>query len=140
VSASANPGAADEPVPKGFTAEDLRLGKRAAGHVRIVSAVAFLTCVGITLFVFLNVPWDTRMPYDGKYSSNGIPMQLALLVTLVPRWAISGGTGKSLTHITWAKLAGSGCTSSSHRWSSASSTSIGSWHEASSRRAATYDW
>lgn len=29
------------------------------------------------IFVLMNVPWDTRMPYDGRYnrSGSGIPTQ-----------------------------------------------------------------
>lgn len=47
-------------------------------------AVAFLVCGGIAICVFLSVPWDTRMPYDGKFnrSGGGMPMQIAMFVSL----------------------------------------------------------
>ncbi|MHA7207787.1 hypothetical protein [Arthrobacter sp. MDT1-65] len=78
-------GAADESAPKGFTADDLRLGRKVSRHISILSAAALVACVLIAGFVFLNVPWDTRMPYDGKYerSGKGLPMQIALLPALV---------------------------------------------------------
>jgi hypothetical protein len=78
-------GAEDEAADDGFTAEELRLGKRASKYMNILCLAAFGACVGIAIFVFLNVPWDTRMPYDGKYnrSGSGIPMQIAMLPALV---------------------------------------------------------
>lgn len=81
----ANPGAGDESVPKGFTAEDLRLGRKVPRNISILSVAALVACIAIAGFVFLNVPWDTRMPYDGKYerSGRGLPMQIALLPCVV---------------------------------------------------------
>jgi hypothetical protein len=51
----------------------------------VLCVVAFVACIGIAVFVFMNVPWETRMPYDGKYnrSGTGIPMQIAMLPMLV---------------------------------------------------------
>jgi hypothetical protein len=85
VSEVANPGATDESVPEGFTAEDLRLGRKATRNISILCVLAFVASVVIAGFVFLNVPWDTRMPYDGKYdrSGRGIPMQIAMLPCLL---------------------------------------------------------
>ena len=47
--------------------------------------IVALLCVGIAGFVFTHVPWDTRMPYDGRFdrSGNGIPMQMAMLIVLL---------------------------------------------------------
>jgi hypothetical protein len=74
----------DEPPGK-FTAEDLRLGKKASKFMDSLCVIAFVACIGIAVFVFTNVPWDTRMPYDGKYdrSGSGIPMQIAMLPCLL---------------------------------------------------------
>jgi hypothetical protein len=51
----------------------------------VVCVIAFVACAGIAVFVFTNVPWNTRMPYDGKLnrSGTGIPMQIAMLAGLV---------------------------------------------------------
>jgi hypothetical protein len=47
--------------------------------------ITFVACMGIAIFVFINVPSNTHMPYDGKYSrsGSGIPMQIAMLPVLV---------------------------------------------------------
>ncbi|MET0978921.1 MAG: hypothetical protein ABWX63_08900 [Paeniglutamicibacter terrestris] len=68
-----------------FTEEDLLLGKTAVKFMRALCVVGFAASLGIAMFVFMNVPWATRMPYDGKYnrSGNGIPMQIAMLPCLV---------------------------------------------------------
>ncbi|MEG9250255.1 hypothetical protein V6S67_19360 [Arthrobacter sp. Soc17.1.1.1] len=57
----------------------------------ILCVIAFVACVGIAVFTFTNVPWDTRMPYDGKYnrSGTGIPMQIAMIpcpLVLIGLW------------------------------------------------------
>lgn len=64
--------------------EDLLLGRRAAKYINILCACGLAICILIALFVFANVPWDTRMPYDGKYNraGTGIPMQIAMLPVL----------------------------------------------------------
>lgn len=78
-------GAKNEAEGDGFTEQDLLLGKTAVKFIHTLCVVGFLACLGIALFVFTNVPWDTRMPYDGKYnrSGSGIPMQIAMLPCLV---------------------------------------------------------
>ena len=65
--------------------EDLFLGRKAAKYVNVLCVCGFAACVAIALFIFVNVPWDTRMPYDGKYNraGTGIPMQIAMLPALV---------------------------------------------------------
>ena len=81
--ASSRPGNED---PLGaLTEQDLLLGKRAVEFKTILCVITFAVCIGIAIFVFMNVPWDTRMPYDGKYNrnGNGIPMQIAMLPILV---------------------------------------------------------
>jgi hypothetical protein len=72
-------------LPDKFTEEDLLLGKKACEFLGVLCVIAFVACVGIAVFVFINVPWNTRMPYDGKFnrSGSGIPMQIAMLVGLV---------------------------------------------------------
>jgi hypothetical protein len=80
--------------PDQLTQDDLRLGQKAAKYTRILCVVGSVVCLAIALFVFMSVPWDTRLPYDGKYnrSGSGIPMQVAMipaLAVLVGFW-ISG--------------------------------------------------
>lgn len=84
----------------GFTEQDLLLGKTAVKFIRALCALGFVVCVGIAIFVFMNVPWDTRMPYDGKYnrSGNGIPMQIAMLPCLVVLFGFWRGGRKSDAH------------------------------------------
>jgi hypothetical protein len=67
-----------------LTKGDLRLGKKAVRFKTALCGIGFFACLGIAIFVFLSVPWDTRMPYDGKYSrdGSGIPMQIAMLPCL----------------------------------------------------------
>ncbi|MFL4474225.1 hypothetical protein ACIPVK_09520 [Paeniglutamicibacter sp. MACA_103] len=77
------------------TERDLLLGKQAINIYRITLMIALLACVGAAIFVFMNVPSETRMPYDGKYdrSGAGIPMQIALLLApafLLKLWWPSG--------------------------------------------------
>jgi hypothetical protein len=78
-------GAGDEDPLGALSEQDLLLGKKAVKIKTILCVVAFVACIGIAVFVFTNVPWDTRMPYDGKFnrSGNGIPMQIAMLPVLV---------------------------------------------------------
>jgi 4-hydroxybenzoate polyprenyltransferase len=66
-------------------AADLVLGRKAAKYINVLCLCGLAACVGIALFIFTNVPWDTRMPYDGKYNraGTGIPMQIAMLPVLV---------------------------------------------------------
>lgn len=68
-----------------LSAEDLVLGREAAKFLNVLCLCGFAACVAIALFIFANVPWDTRMPYDGKYNraGTGIPMQIAMLPALV---------------------------------------------------------
>lgn len=84
VSDVANPGIGDGSTPEGLTAEDLRLGRKAVNVIRVAIVVALVACVAIAAFVFLNVPWNSRLPYDGRhdYSGKGIPMQIAMLPSL----------------------------------------------------------
>ncbi len=62
--------------------------------------IAFAACVGIAVFVFINVPWNTRMPYDGKFdrSGSGIPMQIAMLAGLVLLFGIWRAARKADAH------------------------------------------
>ncbi|WP_090826393.1 hypothetical protein [Arthrobacter sp. yr096] len=73
-------GGGEEP-PQGLTSEDLRLGKRAVKVKTILCLAALASCLAIAIFVMISVPWDTRMPYDGKFdrSGSGIPMQIAFI-------------------------------------------------------------
>ncbi|GAA3274190.1 hypothetical protein [Paenarthrobacter aurescens] len=83
-------GAGEDPLGE-LTEQDLLLGKKASKFIDLICIAALVACIAIALFIFMNVPWDTRMPYDGKYnrSGSGIPMQIAMLpcpVVLIGFW------------------------------------------------------
>ncbi|MFL4474226.1 hypothetical protein ACIPVK_09525 [Paeniglutamicibacter sp. MACA_103] len=67
---------------RGLSEEDLLFAKKIVKLDRTICVIALAACVGAAIFVFMNVPADTRVPYDGKYdrSGAGIPMQIALLL------------------------------------------------------------
>ncbi|CEA06759.1 hypothetical protein BN1051_00115 [Arthrobacter saudimassiliensis] len=76
-----------------LTERDLVLGKRAIRIMTILGTLAFVVCIGIAIYVFQNVPMETRLPYTGRFGRNGIPMPLAisavpfaLVVMLRPSW------------------------------------------------------
>ncbi|MEC5193520.1 hypothetical protein RCH17_003832 [Arthrobacter sp. MP_M7] len=86
-----NSGGGNKASQREFTEEELLLGKNATRIFSLCCVIAFVACVGIAVFAFTNVPWDTRMPYDGKYNRNGsgIPMQIAMipcLLVLIGLW------------------------------------------------------
>ncbi len=70
-------------MPQGFTEQDLRLGRKASNIIDKLCIVALFACLGMAVFVFLNVPLDTRMPYSGRFGRNGIPAPIAMLPALV---------------------------------------------------------
>jgi MFS family permease len=91
VSNSVSSGMNDRDSPDQLSQEDLRLGRKAAKYTRILCIIGSVFCIAIAVFVFMNVPWDTRLPYDGKYnrSGSGIPMQIAMIpavLVLVSFW------------------------------------------------------
>lgn len=81
---SVSSGTNDGNSPDQLTHDDLRLGQNAAKYTRILCVVGSVFCIMIAAFVFMNVPWDTRLPYDGRYnrSGSGIPMQVAMIPAL----------------------------------------------------------
>ena len=83
VSDGSSSGAKDEPAPEGFTEEDLRLGRKASRTMDRFCVVALIACLGMAAFVFTNVPWDTRMPYSGRFGRDGIPAPIAMLPALI---------------------------------------------------------
>lgn len=89
----------DEPADK-LTEHDLLLGRKASRYLRFLCVAGFLACVGTAIFVFMNVPWDTRMPYDGKYnrSGTGIPMQIAMLPILAVIFSLWRSAAKPDSH------------------------------------------
>lgn len=77
---------ANQEVPKiELTQNDLILGMKTVKYVKTICIIAFIACIMIAIFVFINVPLDTKMPYDGKYSRSGggIPMPMALAMALI---------------------------------------------------------
>lgn len=52
----ANFGLGNEVVPEGFTAEYLRLRRKASRLLDILCMVALVACLGIALFVLTSVP------------------------------------------------------------------------------------
>jgi hypothetical protein len=81
----------DDPADK-LTEHDLLLGRKASRYIKILCLAGFLACIGTAIFVFMNVPWDTRVPYDGRYnrSGSGIPMQIAMLPILAVIFSLCG--------------------------------------------------
>ena len=77
--------AGKDDLPGKLTEHDLLLGRKASRYIKFLCVAGFLACVGTAIFVVMNVPWDTRMPYDGRYNrgGSGIPMQIAMLPILV---------------------------------------------------------
>jgi hypothetical protein len=65
-------------LPAGLTEEDLRISKKAVTIKTVFCGIAFLVSLGIAVFVLINVPWDTRMPYSGRFGRNGIMAPIAL--------------------------------------------------------------
>jgi hypothetical protein len=63
-------------LPVGLTEKDLQISKKAVTIKTVFCGIAFLVSLGIAVFVLINVPWDTRMPYSGR---NGIVAPIALL-------------------------------------------------------------
>lgn len=61
-----------------FSEEDLRLGRKAAKTMEHSALAALVIVVGIAAFTMVSVPWDTKLPYSGKYGRNGLAMQVAL--------------------------------------------------------------
>lgn len=89
----------DDPADK-LTEHDLLLGRKASRYIKILCLAGLLACVGTAIFVFMNVPWDTRMPYDGKYnrSGSGIPMQIAMLPILAVIFTLRRSATKPDSH------------------------------------------
>ncbi|WP_156424573.1 hypothetical protein [Arthrobacter sp. EpRS71] len=86
VKEAAGSGAGDGADDRRYGEQDLLLGKKVTQFISILCLIASIVCVLIAVFVIFSVPWDTKMPYDGKYnrSGNGIPMQVALFPALIP--------------------------------------------------------
>ena len=75
-------GAGNRDLDTEFSEQDLLLGRKASKFFQIICVAAFIVCVIVAIFVFMNVPLDTKMPYRGKYnrSGTGIPMPIALIM------------------------------------------------------------
>lgn len=73
----------DRDSQRGFTPEDLELGKKAVKFVSVLSMIALVVALGITFYVFMSVPWDTRLPYSGRFGRNGLPMPFVMMLCLV---------------------------------------------------------
>ena len=72
-----------------LTEEDLLLGKKAVRAIEIMCLAAMVVCAGIAVIVFASVPLDTKLPYSGQFSRDGIPMPIAMLavfLVLVGLW------------------------------------------------------
>lgn len=73
---------------EGLTAEDLELGKKAIKFASILSAIALVVGVAITIYVFMSVPWNTMLPYEGRHGRNGLPMQVAMFLCLLMQFLL----------------------------------------------------
>lgn len=80
---AAGVGEVDEHVPDGLTEQDLILGKRLVRFVFVLTLVATVAILAMAVYTYLNVPLDTRMPYDGRRgrSGRGIPMPIAVMIS-----------------------------------------------------------
>ena len=50
------------PAQRTLTDEDLRLGKRNVLITRVACVIALVVCLGLAVYVFQNVPAETRLP------------------------------------------------------------------------------
>ena len=66
-----------------LTEEDLLLGKKTVRVIEIMCLAAIAVCAGIAVFVFASVPLDTKLPYNGQFGRNGIPMPIAMLAVFL---------------------------------------------------------
>ncbi|WP_394251282.1 hypothetical protein [Arthrobacter pityocampae] len=98
VSDGLSSGAKDEPTPEGFTEEDLRLGRKASKTMDRLCVIALVACLAMAAFVLINVPWDTRMPYSGRFGRNGIPAPVALIPALIVLFGFWRSGKKSDSH------------------------------------------
>lgn len=83
---------------EGLTAEDLELGKRAVKIISILAAVALVVSIGIAIYVFMSVPWETRLPYEGQYGRSGIPMQIAMFMCIFMQFLLLRAGKKPTAH------------------------------------------
>lgn len=73
----------DSDSESGLTPEDLELGKKAVKFVSLLSVIALVVALGISFYVFMSVPWDTKLPYNGRFGRNGLPMPFVMLLCLI---------------------------------------------------------
>lgn len=83
---------------KELTEQDLLLGQKSVRIMKLVYAAGMLVCGGLAIFVFLSVPWNTRLPYSGQFGRNGIPMPIAMLAVFVPLLGLWRSTTKADAH------------------------------------------
>lgn len=67
--------------PGELSEQDLQLGKRAVRITDIVCIAGFLAAVGISIYVLLAVPMDTRIPFSGKRDNAGLIMPIIIVMT-----------------------------------------------------------
>ena len=91
-------GDAKVPVYGRLTEQDLALGKIAAKYSAVICSVALAVSLGIALYVVFNVPLNTRLPYQGQYGRNGIPMPFALLPVVLVLSGLLRGSVKPDAH------------------------------------------
>jgi uncharacterized membrane protein YozB (DUF420 family) len=91
VSKNEDSGQKNEDSEDVLTEQDLILGKKVTKYMRTICVAAFMVCMAVAVFVFISVPLDTSVPYDGKYNrgGGGVPMPITLVlfpVALILLW------------------------------------------------------
>ena len=87
----------DEP-PGHLTPQDLVLGAKASRYLDLLCLAAIAVCAGIAVFVFASVPLDTKLPYNGQFGRNGIPMPIAMLAVFLVLTGLWRATKKPDAH------------------------------------------
>ena len=80
MSHSLDAGGAPSEVAGKQAAADPRSAKKATLVRDVLYALALLLCIGLAVYVFQNVPLDTRLPNNGRRGREGTPVPYAMLM------------------------------------------------------------
>lgn len=67
-------------VLEGLSDAERRSLKKAALVRDVLYTLALLSCIGLAVYVFQNVPLDTRLPTNGRRGREGTPVPYAMLM------------------------------------------------------------
>lgn len=68
---------------RSYTQEDLQAGARVVRFALWCVSIALIAVLIMAVYTFLNVPWETRLDYSGRYGRDGLPMQVVLMAAPV---------------------------------------------------------